>query len=76
MIFSQVNEIANYALTILIYASDGDELTQINYIINSGIIAPLLSFLKSNVDETLTMALRVFNNLSYGADTQTRVNLN
>ena len=73
MISSNVIEIINYTLTILIHASDGDELAQLGFIINTGLIPSLLGFLKSKNDDILTLTLKLFNNLSYGADSQTRV---
>lgn len=74
MIQSDVNEIVNYTLTIFLYLTDADELSQLNFVINSGIVPHILPFLKSAEEETQVLALKVFNNLSYGSDSQTRVN--
>jgi len=73
MIFSPAKEILRYTLSVLINASDCDELTLIGFIISSGIIFHCLPFLKSTDEELLALALKFFNNLSYGSDNQTRV---
>ena len=73
MLFSNVVEIINYTLTILIHATDGDEIAQIGFIISSGVIPSLLSFLKSKNEDVLILTLKLFNNFSYGSDNQTRV---
>ena len=73
MIFSTNKEIQQYTLSILISASDGDELTIIGYVISSGIISHCLPFMKSTDEELRSLALKFINNLSYGSDNQTRV---